>query len=397
MKVIAVGAGPGSRELLTEQAVRAVETADRIFGSGHTAETFSEITDRFEVRSISETLGYIAENAQKDETVLVAASGDTGYYSIAATIARNLPEGCSLEFLPGISSMQMFCAMTKHSYADMKLISLHGRSGSIVPYACYHSSVFTLTGGMQKAGDILQELCDFGLGHLTCYVGENLTLPDEKICSGTAEELCGETFSDLAVMIVDNPSPADPFRVLADEDFCRGKVPMTKKAIRDLAAAELSVHPGDVVWDVGAGTGAMTSVLALKAHENIVWTAEKKTEAYELALENFRKLGIHNVRIVQGEAPEALEDFPAPDKVFIGGSSGNLREILSLILSKNPAAEVLVTAVSMETLTESWELFTELGMDPLVRQISAAVSHKLGNYHLMQADNPVWLIKGAKS
>ena len=91
-----------------------------------------------------------------------------------------------------------------------------------------------------------------------------------------------------------------------------------------------------------------------------------------------------------------MSGFPAADKVFIGGSSGNLSDIVRQIWNKSPGAEILVTAVTMETQAEAFQLFEKLGADISVRLVSAASAHKLGNYHLMKADNPVWLIKGVQ-
>ena len=307
-----------------------------------------------------------------------------------------LPEKASLEFIPGISSMQYLCAVTQHSYENMRLISLHGREGSIIPYVCYNPSVFALTGGDTKAGDVIKDLADCGLGGVTVYVGERLTMENERIVSGTAAELSGQKFGDLACVIIDNPKAADPYRKLADEDFVRGKAPMTKEAVRDLAAAELAIHPGDVVIDVGAGTGAMTCCLAQKARDSVVYAIEKSPEAAALIRQNMEHLGIYNIRLVCGSAPEDMSGFPAADKVFIGGSSGNLSDIVRQIWNKSPGAEILVTAVTMETQAEAFQLFEKLGADISVRLVSAASAHKLGNYHLMKADNPVWLIKGVQ-
>lgn len=397
MKVTVVGAGPGKTEVLTQQGSDAIETADVVLTSEHLVGLVSEIRDGYTILGVMDTLAYIKENHSKDITVCVVASGDTGFYSIASTVRRNAPEDVPVEFICGISSMQYFCALTGHSYEHMKLVSLHGRAGSIVPYVCYNKEVFALTGGDMKAGDVIAELAAFGLGGVRVWVGEKLSLPGEMIVSGTASELMDRTFGDLAVVILENPHPADPYQVLRDGDFIRGKAPMTKEGVRNLSLASLSVRPTDVVWDIGSGTGAMTCVLAQAARESFVYAIEKEPEAVSLAEQNMEKLGIRNIRLVQGEAPEGTSDFPAPDKVFIGGSSGNLREILTAVLDKNDRAQILVTAVTMETISEAFTLMKELGLQMDVTSVSVANASKLGRYHLMKAENPVYLIKGERT
>ena len=394
MEVTVVGAGPGAAECLTLAAREKIAGADLVLTSAHLQQAAEKYSANSRILSVTDTIAYINDHRGRDESVCVLASGDTGFYSIAQTIRRRAPEGVSVEFIPGISSMQYFCAVTGHSYETMKLISLHGRAGSIVPHVCYSESVFTLTGGDQKAGDLVQELNEYGLGGVRVYVGENLTMEGERIVSGTAEELSSESFGDLAVMIIDNPDAADPYRILADDDFTRGKAPMTKAAVRILSSAALAIRPSDVVYDIGAGTGAMTCVMAAAARESFVYA--KDEEALSLARLNSQNLSIRNIRFALGEAPEGLSEFPVPDKVFIGGSSGNLKAIVETVLGKNPAAVLLVTAVTMETVTEAFQLFKELGLAMDIQCVNVANAHKLGRYELMKADNPVYLIRGER-
>ena len=111
---------------------------------------------------------------------------------------------------------------------------------------------------------------------------------------------------------------------------------MTKEEVRWTACGRLAVQPGDTVWDVGAGTGAMTLELARRACDGTVYAVERDADALALLDENRRKLGGYNVQIVAGYAPEALEELPAPDCVFVGGSGGAMRRILELLGAKIP-------------------------------------------------------------
>jgi len=245
MQVIVAGAGPGAVEFYTEKMKTAVAAADVVITSERLAEPMRELNDNVVVAGVMETVDYLRRNASSDETVCVAASGDTGFYSIASTIGKNLPEGVEAEFLCGISSMQYFASVTGIGYEDMKLISLHGKNGSAVPFVCYNKKVFALTGGRIKAEDVIQELCDAGLDQVRVHVGEALTAENQRLLSGTAAELSGENFDDLTVMIIENDHAADRYRTLSDADFVRGRTPMTKAAVRDLSVARLEIHPDD--------------------------------------------------------------------------------------------------------------------------------------------------------
>ena len=155
------------------------------------------------------------------------------------------------------------------------------------------------------------------------------------------------------------------------------------------------VQPGDTVWDVGAGTGAVTFELARKAMDGAVFAVERNTEAIELIAQNRQKLGGFNVHIVQGHAPEVLADLPKPNCVFVGGSGGNIREIIEIALMKNPKARIAVNAIALETLQETQRLFAEFGLQQVeITQLSAARGKSIGCYTMMTANNPVFILSG---
>ena len=180
---------------------------------------------------------------------------------------------------------------------------------------------------------------------------------------------------------------------LPDGAFLRGDVPMTKEEVRALALSKLRLEEHHVVWDVGAGTGSVSVECALSCPAGRVYAVEKKAEALALLAENRARFGADNLEIVAGTAPEALADLPAPDRVFLGGTSGSLEEILQVVFHKNPAARVVCTAVTLETVGEAARLFAPLAEADMV-QLSVTRTRKAGRYHLMDAQNPVWIFSG---
>lgn len=394
MLINIVGAGPGSEKLYTDEMIQVVNNSDVVLTSERLCSYMAEYSGNVKTAGVSETLNYIESKIDDDIRVCVVASGDTGFYSIASTINRKFCERADIKYTCGISSMQYFCSITKQNYDDMRLVSLHGRTGSIVPYVCYNRKVFALTGGDRKAGDIINELIEYGLADVNVYIGENLSMDNETIVGGKPADLVNMGFGDLAVMIIINEKYVNCNKSLKDVDFTRGKTPMTKKGVRDLATAALEIQPSDVVYDIGAGTGAMTCAMALKASESMVYAIEKDQDAIDLIKRNIESLGTKNICLEQGNAPENMEKFPPADKVFIGGSSGNLGEIVRCILQSSPEADILVTAVTLETFIEAITLFEALDMNVEVTCVNISNAEKLGRYNLMKAENPVYLIKG---
>ncbi len=139
---------------------------------------------------------------------------------------------------------------------------------------------------------------------------------------------------------------------MPDESFIRGNVPMTKSEVRSISLSKLQLEPHDIVYDIGAGTGSVAVEIALQIPHGCVYAVEKNPEALSLLEQNKAQLGADCMNIVSGTAPDICKELPAPNKVFIGGSSGNMKEILSLLLEKNPDVRIVITAISIETLTE---------------------------------------------
>lgn len=396
MKVIVVGAGPGAPEFFTEKALHAIRSADLVLTSARLEEVLSGLSEHVKVLGVMDTVAYINDNRKKDETVCVAASGDTGFYSIAATISGRVDASVPVSVICGIGSLSYFASKTGLGYEDMKLVSLHGKDKSIVPYACYHEKVFTLSGGAVKADTIARQLFEAGLTDVTLYIGENLSLADERILQGKPADFKDMDFEDLCVVIIHNENYVNRYRTLKDTDFIRGKSPMTKEAVRNLSVAALEIEPSDVVYDIGAGTGSVTCAMAMKACESTVYAVEKNKDAVALVRENMEKTGARNIVIREALAPDGLSAFPPADKVFIGGSTGNLKEIMEAVLSANREAVFVITAVTLETISQAIEVLKSLEMETEITCASISTAQKLGNYNLMKAENPVYIIKGYK-
>lgn len=402
MNVYIVGAGPGNPDLLTREAQQALVEADRVVSTPRLATQFGSLNSRIQTVDTGSLEKAILEAQGECERVAVLVSGDPGFFSAAMRLRDGLERaGIATHSLCGLSSLQYFCAKLGLRYERMKLISLHGRSGSLVPHVCYNPEVFALTGGEIKAHTAVAELVEAGLGDVRVWIGENLGSHTdgaaERIVTGTARELCTERFADLACLIVHNERCVDRYESVSDEDFVRGDAPMSKRSVRALALTLLNIHPEDTVLDIGAGTGAVTVEMARRAHSGRVFAVERNVAALELLRQNRERFGAYNITVVPGHAPEALKELPAADRVFIGGSGGNLDAIVRSVYAKKAEACVVITAVTLETLHEAVQVLSSAGREPEVTCLNVANAHKAGRYHLMKAENPIYVIKAGSS
>ena len=393
MKVYLIGAGMGNPQTMTAEALEAIRACPLLVGAPRLLEPWADSHTCVPLIVGAQIAAYITH--QPLEPVGVLLSGDTGFYSGAKQLWEFL-KGHEVVTLPGISSLSYFCAKLHTDWQDAKILSAHGRSHNVAGEIQCGRRVFALTGGSTKAQDICRNLVDRDLGHITVSVGERLSYPDERIVTGTAAELAGQEFADLAVLLAENPCPMTrPYTThgLPDDDFLRGDVPMTKEEVRTLALSKLRLKADSVVWDVGAGTGSVSMECALACPAGRVFAVEKSPEGVLLLEANKVHHNAASLTIVRGTAPAALADLPAPDRVFIGGTSGGLSAILDVIFEKNPAARVVCTAVTLETVAEAAKLFAGLEGADMV-QVSATRTRQVGRYHLMDAQNPVWIFSG---
>ena len=393
MKVYLIGVGMGNPETLTVRALEAIQACPVLVGARRLLEPWAESHECVPLITAADIAEFIGKTPEGPVAVLL--SGDTGFYSGAKNLWPLLGS-YEVETVPGISSLTYFCARIQATWQDAKLVSAHGRAHNLAGEIQRSAKTFALTGGATRVEDVCRALVERELGHVRLSVGERLSYSDERIVTGTAAELAGETFADLSVLLAENPDPVvRPWNGsgLPDGAFLRGDVPMTKEEVRTLAISKLRLEEHHVVWDVGAGTGSVSVECALACPAGQVYAVEKKEEAVALLEENKARFHTGNLVVVSGTAPAALEDLPAPDRVFLGGTSGELEEILNIIFRKNPAARVVCTAVTLETVAEAARLFAPLEGADMV-QVAATRTRQAGRYHLMDAQNPVWIFSG---
>jgi len=387
-----IGVGPGAETLLTPEALRKIGEADLVLTNERLSDALGHLNSNTRRCTLSEIEGVIRENMNLLK-VAILASGDVGFYSLSNTLKTVLEED-QVEWINGISSLQYLAARLKQDYSSVKVVSVHGRDRSVIPYVCYHENVFVLTGGAHKAHDVIADLVQSGLGSVHVTAGENLSLAAERLITAEAQQLTDQRFDNLTVLWINNLQYVSCSSTLSDEDFERDSVPMTKGAVREYSLAKLDIQPGEVVYDLGAGTGSVAVAMARRAHESFVYAVEKSPDAVELITRNRQKLGAFNIKLIEGTAPECLEDLPAPDKVFIGGAGGKVDAVIDTVLRKNPRARIVVNAITLETLQDTLHSFERHNLRSQIQCLSVTEVEAIGRYHMMKAQNPIYVMMG---
>lgn len=396
MNVTLIGMGSGQPENLTLQGLAALRQADLILGARRLLAVLpAGCTENRAAAYRPDEVAELLQTSGAENAVLVY-SGDTGFYSGASSMMEKLEAlGVRARVLPGLSSIQLLAAALGRPWQGWNLVSAHGRTCDPVAECMQGRPTFFLTGGSEDPATLCAQLAAEGFGDVQGVVGQCLGTPEEKLFRGSVKELAAGRFNSLSVLLVE-AAEVLPRRApgLPDEAFERGDVPMTKQEVRAAVLAKLAVRPEDILWDVGAGTGSVSVELALAAPRGRVYAVECRPEGCALIKANREKFRTRNLVLVEGFAPDALSDLPAPDAVFIGGSKGSLAAIVDAALDKNPDARICVSAIALETLSAAVAALTAKGRTVQVSQIAVSRAKAVGGLHLMMAQNPIYLITG---
>ena len=396
MNVTLIGMGSGQPENLTLQGLAALRQADLILGARRLLAVLpAGCTENRAAAYRPDEVAELLQTSGAENAVLVY-SGDTGFYSGASSMMEKLEAlGVRARVLPGLSSIQLLAAALGRPWQGWNLVSAHGRTCDPVAECMQGRPTFFLTGGSEDPATLCAQLAAEGFGDMQAVVGQCLGTPEEKLFRGSVKELAAGRFNSLSVLLVEAVEGL-PRRApgLPDEAFERGDVPMTKQEVRAAVLAKLAVRPEDILWDVGAGTGSVSVELALAAPRGRVYAVECRPEGCALIKANREKFRTWNLVLVEGLAPDALSDLPAPDAVFIGGSKGSLAAIVDAALDKNPDARICVSAIALETLSAAVAALTAKGRTVQVSQIAVSRARAVGGLHLMMAQNPIYLITG---
>ena len=394
-----VGIGMGNPDLLTKEVRCALLEAELIIGAKRMKDAlpkncqaqYHETYDGREILAIVENTDY--------ENIVICMSGDSGFYSGTKGLIGMLEKKYEVNVMAGISSISYLAAKSGISWQDACIVSLHGRRENWIQAVKSHEKTFLLMGGSLR--EIVEKLCLAGMRDCKLIIGIRLSYPDEKIISAKAGTLLDrgdklDSMDDsLSVLFVlnEHAGQAAASFGISDEEFIRGQVPMTKSEVRAVTMSRLHLKKNAVVYDIGAGTGSVSIEMAAQAWKGNVYAIENNEKALELLHANKERFMADNLEIIEGKAPEALKALPVPDAVFIGGSKGEREAILEAVLEKNPYARIVMNIISLESLSEVLGLVKRYGLENLeISQITVARGREIGGQHLMDGQNPVFVV-----
>ncbi|MCB4366882.1 precorrin-6y C5,15-methyltransferase (decarboxylating) subunit CbiE [Hydrogenophaga taeniospiralis] len=403
---------------LNATALRHLRQADLVVGAARTLRLLAEqMAPQAEQRDLGGALSQVPEwirAAQAEHRrVVVLATGDPLCHGIAAYLASRL---CieAIEVIPNVSTLQLACARLGLPWQDMKFSSVHAKdAGDWVPgsppghglYALLrdirqHDRLAVLTSPDNTPDRIARMLLAEGLAEdFEMAVAERLCQPEERIVSGMSVTAAAQMpFADPNVVLLWRTRLRAPQVLLGlpDASFEQRhpeKGLITKHEVRAVSLARLQLRADSVVWDIGAGSGSVGLEAARLCRNGHVYAIEKNVDDAAIVQRNRLAMGISNHTLLHGKAPEGLQDWADPDAVFVGGSGGELAELIALILQRlKPQGWLVMNFVTIENLGAAVDTLKRLGANWDVLQLQASRSKPILHMHRMAAENPVWIV-----
>lgn len=400
MQITLAGIGMGNQNSMTKEVHDAITDADILLGAERMIAPFQAKLDKQPFYQADQIIPYLKDIGEGN--IVILFSGDSGFYSGCQSLYHALLEAvakgqlnASIRIFPGISSVAYLAACVKESYQDAAILSMHGKKlHHLAQKISAIQKTYLLMSGVSDVNCLGNILVKAGLTACEVIAGYELSYDRQQIKKLTPQECCTLQEEGLYTCLVKNPNviPKRLTHGIADREFVRNQVPMTKEEIREVSICKLRLCENAVVYDIGSGTGSMAVEIAGLSDCIQVYAIEQKESAVELIQQNKEKFQLENIIVTKAKAPEGLNALPKASHAFIGGSGGNLREILQTLYQINPQMRIVLNAISMETICE---MKTLLSCYPIkeseIVQLQSSKAKEIGAYHLMQAENPVWI------
>ncbi|MDB1125136.1 precorrin-6y C5,15-methyltransferase (decarboxylating) subunit CbiE [Vibrio algarum] len=407
VRITVVGVPEDGCLSLTSRAVNAVSKARVVAGHPRHLEWFPQFKGTFldMTTGFAQWMSQVIDESEEGD-VVVLASGDPLFFGIGTTLLKKMPAE-ELNFIATLSSAQLAFSRLGLPWNEARFLSCHGRSLQGLTSQMQQGDLYAFLTDYKNTPQVLaQHLSAFSETNWTLAVCEQLGGPGESIRRYSVDELAAENseFDKLNVVVAQRKSKdlwGGNGQFSSDASFFK-RLPqkglITKQSVRNLVLTTLRVQPDSVVWDIGAGSGSVAIESAKLCWKGRVFAVECNEACFESIQENIYAHGTDNVTLIKAKAPEGLDELSRPDAVFVGGSRGQMDDILlTAWQSLNAGGRLVVSAVTIDTVSEvyQWAKQNQIHLDTQVINISQ--TQPLAHYQRYQAENPIHLFSMIKT
>lgn len=403
-KVHIIGVAPGGASSLLPEARRLVNRAEIFLGGRRLLDMFPSLTgEKIAIRNnLAEVTDLIKRNLGH-KRIVVLASGDPNFYGIASYLTGKLGKD-AVEIIPNVSAMQVAFARIKESWQDAALVSIHSRPiEDIVETVRSNHKIGIFTDDEHTPATIARVLLEHGVDGYQAYVCQDLGRKDEKVIETDLPGLCQTECSPLNILILLRVQPKQPAGALCprwlgipDEEFHQRRPKeglITKQEVRAVSLAKMRLTDQSVLWDIGAGSGAVSIEASFLVRKGRIYAIEKNDADVAIIKKNLRKFQAPNVEVAHTFAPDGLDELPAPTTVFIGGSGGRMAEILDLVCRRlKPGGRIVINIIALENLEAAVNTLKARGFLADVTLVNIARSTSVIELTRFEALNPVFVV-----
>jgi len=403
---------------LVAEHLKLVEQADLVIGGSRVLglfhSTLKKDAQTFDLTGqLKDVPTKIKQALAANKAVVVLATGDPLCHGIANYLKKKI--GLSkLDIRPNVSALQLACAKVGVSWQDAYICSIHskdagewsenrGKGHGLYPLfkACaQHRKIIVFTSPENNPARIARMLIAENMADdFDMVIAEKLLQDSERIVADIPiPDLAEQDFSDLNMVILERKIKADKTTLfgLEDASFNQRKPEkglITKREVRAVSLAHMQLKANSIVWDIGAGSGSVGLEAARLCPNGWVYAVEKNEADFAIAQSNQINMGIHHYTLINNKAPQGLENWVNPDAVFVGGSGGELGELIRLILSRlNDGGHLVMNFVTIENLSAAVESLKSMHAKWSVTQMQVSRSKPILHMHRMAAENPVWIV-----
>jgi len=393
-----IGLGEDGLDGLSPAASRALEQASFIVGGARHLALLGATSAQCMAWPSPLEAGVEAVLARRGRPTCILASGDPFHYGVGATLARHVA-AAEMRCLPAPSAFSLICARLGWAQQDCALLSLHGRPlERLAPHLQPGARLLALTWDGETPCKVAERLTALGMGRSRLIVCEAMGGPRERRVESTAADFHGvvDALNTLAIEVVaDRGARIMPLACGLPDDFFEHDSQITKREVRAITLSTLAPRRGELLWDIGAGSGSISIEWMLRHPANRAIAIETRADRAARIGRNALELGAPDLRIVEGAAPAALAGLPTPDAIFIGGGGTDAGVLDAAFAALPEGGRLVVNAVTLETQAQIMRRHVALG--GALTKIEIARADPVGPFHGWRAAMPFmqWsIVKG---
>lgn len=401
LKIYILGCPSKGLRDLSKEAIKIIKNCDIVFMTQRFYDQLPENFEKLNVVRFPEKLIKLPDMIQEYykkgiKKISIIATGDPNFYGITNFLKKYFPENIE-KVLPSVSIMQEAFAKIKLNWEDAEFLSLHGRDKEkLLAFLLKGKKCFLFTSDASDVLLVVKLLKEYRLSDFMVHIFENIGHKDESYTKLTYPYYSKKNFNPLNVVIIERQSEIGKYPGLGidDEAFEQKKGMITKREIRVNVLSLLELKEGMVLWDIGAGTGSVSIEASFNPLGVLVYAIEKDDSSYLNLKKNIDKFGAINVVPIFSDFNDVFDTLPTPDRIFVGGSGGNLSSILKIGYDKlKENGLIVVSIVTLDNLNEVISFCKDKILNYDINGVLPIRGKKIKNKTIFQSQNPVYIVR----